>query len=165
MNVRYYIGRKYRQIKTLIEWVPIIWNTFDFDYNYSINVFKFQLERQAKYLESGNANTMSAKDKASEIRTALALMNKVYDEDYALEYQQILAKEYGDNVLDLNFGDENDEDETKRYLITYEYKKWGNSKDIDRVHSRLFKKSQLKQKRAHKLLWDFIEHNIQSWWD
>jgi len=108
---------------------------------------------------------MSAKDKASEIRTALALMNKVYDEDYALEYQQILAKEYGDNVLDLNFGDENDEDETKRYLITYEYKKWGNSKDIDRVHSRLFKKSQLKQKRAHKLLWDFIEHNIQSWWD
>lgn len=22
-----------------------------------------------------------------------------------------------------------------------------------------------KQKRAHKLLWDFIEHNIQKWWD
>ena len=30
---------------------------------------------------------------------------------------------------------------------------------------KLFKESIDKQKRAHKLLWDFIEHNIQYWWD
>ena len=36
----------------------------------------------------------------------------------------------------------------------------GDSENADE-----FVKVMKKQKRAHKLLWDFIEHNIQKWWD
>ena len=38
-------------------------------------------------------------------------------------------------------------------------------KEIDELRHEMMLLSQDKQKRAHKLLWDFIEHNIQNWWD
>ena len=36
---------------------------------------------------------------------------------------------------------------------------------IDEEKRQLIWKCRDKQKRAHKLLWDFVEHNIQKWWD
>ena len=44
-NLTYPIRRKYQQIKRVIDFLPIIWNGFDFDYTYSIQLFKKQLER------------------------------------------------------------------------------------------------------------------------
>ena len=36
---------------------------------------------------------------------------------------------------------------------------------IEDERNALMLKYREKQKRAHRLAWDFIEHNIQSWWD
>jgi len=120
----YWFKRKYRQIQRVIDFLPMIWNGFDFDYIYAIDLFKKQLERTATHLESNKAHTISAKTNAQKIRTAIRLMDIVYDEKYV------------DEFLD------------------------SNSKDREEF-VRVIKK----QKRAHKLLWDFIEHNIQKWWD
>jgi hypothetical protein len=40
-----------------------------------------------------------------------------------------------------------------------------HQKEIDEVRHQMFLDAKDKQKRAHKLLWDFVEHNIQRWWD
>ena len=79
-NLTYPIRRKYQQIKRVIDFLPIIWNGFDFDYTYSIQLFKKQLERQAKYFESGKSYSDRANQNVSRIRTAIRLMDKVYDE-------------------------------------------------------------------------------------
>jgi hypothetical protein len=49
--------------------------------------------------------------------------------------------------------------------LRWEYEKWDNSEEISEVQKKLFLESNEKQKRAHKLLWKFIEHNIRHWWD
>ena len=106
----YWVKRKIRQIKRVIDFLPLIWNGFDFDYRYATDLFRKQLERIADEMESDRGRLENAKTNAQKIRTAIRLMDKVYDEEYGCE-------------------------------------------------------SKNKQKRAHKLLWDFIEHNIQNWWD
>ena len=121
----YWVKRKIQQIKRVIDFLPLIWNGFDFDYSYSLDLFKKQLERTASFLESDKAYTLSAKTNAQKIRTALRLMDIVYDEKYVDEF--------------LDSYDGNDREGFKRVIE--------------------------KQNRAHKLLWDFIEHNIQRWWD
>ena len=107
-SIKYFFKRKYQQVERIIDFLPIIWKGYDFDYYYSIELFKKQLERQAKLFESDDLNPDRSKQNASRIRTAIRLMDKVYDGDYEMEQ---------------------------------------------------------KQNKAHKLLWDFIEHNIQYWWD
>jgi hypothetical protein len=162
-DIIYFFKRKYQQIERVIDFLPMIWNGFDFDYRYSLEFFKKSLERQAKFLESDRANTLEATQNASRIRTAIRLMDKVYDEEYATEYQDKLEQLYGDNVLDFWFEDTGEGDGST--FLRWEYEKWDNSEEIDEVRKKLFLESRQKQKRAHKLLWDFIEHNIQYWWD
>src|SRR5210317_2144530 len=104
----YWFKRKYRQIKRVIDFLPIIWKGFDFDYRYSIEVFRKQLERQAKFLELDSAITLEAKNNASRIRTAVKLMDKVYDEEYGMEYMDTIEKLYGKSLYEFVELDEKD---------------------------------------------------------
>jgi hypothetical protein len=121
------------------------------------------LERQAQFFESDKSYSDRSKQNAARIRTAIRLMDKVYDEEYGSEYHDKLEQLYGDNVLDFWFEDTGEGDGST--FLRWEYEKWDNSEEIDEVRKKLFLESKEKQKRAHKILWDFIEHNIQYWWD
>jgi hypothetical protein len=162
-GIKYFFKRKYQQIQRVIDFLPMIWNGFDFDYRYSLDLFKKSLERQAKFLESDRACTLEAKQNASRIRTAIRLMDKVYDDEYGCEYQDKLKELYGERVLDWWSEDTGRGDGTS--FLRWEYEKWDNSEEIGEVQKKLFLESNEKQKRAHKLLWKFIEHNIRHWWD
>ena len=162
-DITYFFNRKYRQIERVIDFLPIIWKGFDFDYHYSLELFKKQLERQAKFLESGNAYTSDAKHYASRIRTAIQLMDKVYDDRYEIEWVAKIEEQFGEDALDWEFEDTGDG--TGSSFITNKYEKWDNAEEIKLVKRELVKQSREKQKKAEKLLWKFIEHNIRHWWD
>jgi hypothetical protein len=162
-NFIYFFRRKYQQIQRVIDFLPIIWNGFDFDYNYSIELFKKQLERQAKFLESDRAYTSDAKNTASRIRTAIQLMGKVYDDAYEMEWIGKIEEQFGKEALEWEFEDTGDG--TGSSFITNKYEKWDNAEEIKLVKRELVKQSRQKQKKAEKLLWKFIEHNIRHWWD
>ena len=159
----YWVRRKIQQIKRVIDFFPLIWNGFDFDYRYATDLFKKQLERIADEMESDRGRLENSKVNAHKIRTAIRLMDKVYDEEYGCEYQNKLKELYGERVLDWWFEDAGRGDDSS--YLRYEYEKWDNSEEIKKVERKLFLESKDKQKKAHKLLWDFIEHNIQRWWD
>lgn len=161
----YWFKRKFWQIKNVFKWLPVIWNQYDFDYVYSVDVFKFQLEKQADYLDSDKSNTLCVKNKAKRIRMILRLMDKVYCGDYELEYIDKFEEIYGKGSSELSFV------ETENPSLLSMKRKYELTENEDKVeemnqtYHTLFLKSVKKQKRAHKLLWDLIEHNIQSFWD
>jgi hypothetical protein len=168
----YWFKRKYRQIKNVFRWLPIIWKQYDFDYSESIDVFKFQLQKQAEFFESDRACTTSAPYQAKRIRTILNFMDKVYNEEYATDYQDILKEMYGEDVLEVSFKETGDttfndfsgKDE-KLYTMVYEYESWDNAEEISQIKDELFVMCHERQKRAHRILWKLIEHNIQGFWD
>jgi len=170
--MKHFIKRKIWQIKNVFRWLPIIWKQYDFDYNYSLEVFKFQLQKQAEFLESDRAVTLCAKDKAKRIRTVIKLMDKVYDDEYGMEYQDILKEMYGEDVLEVSFvetGDTTFNDFSgkteKLFSMRYKYETWDNVDEIKKVKEQLIKESHDKQMRAHKILWSLIEKDIRDWWD
>jgi hypothetical protein len=166
--MKYFFRRKWEQIKRVIDFLPIIWEGYDFDYIYLVNLFKHQLKRQADYLESDRAMTITAKDKAKRIRTAIKLLNKVYDGDYEEEYIDKIEKLYGKTHFKFIPSDYITEDGTN----TYELKSWNENavdekhqEEIDALSREMMLLSRDKQEKAHKILWKFIEHNIRHWWD
>ena len=161
--MKYWFKRKYRQVKRVLDYLPIIWKGYDFGYRYAIDLFKDQLERTADFMESDKAMTVDANIRARRIKTAIELLDKVYDEEYGCEYQEQMKSIYGDNVLDWNFEDTERGDETS--YLKYEYEKWENKDEVKETFDKLFKQSQDKQKRVEKLVWEFISHNIRGWWD
>ena len=159
----YWFKRKYRQIERVIDFLPMIWKGFDFDYRYAIDLFRHQLIRTEKHMSSPYTMTVNANSRARRIKTAIELLDKVYEEEYGTEYQDQMNKIYGDNVLDINFEDAGQGDESS--YLTYEYEKWENKDEVKETFDKLFKQSQEKQIRAEKLVWKFISHNIRGWWD
>ena len=166
-NVTYWPLRKWRQVKNVIDWIPVIWNQFDFDYRYSLNVFRHQLAKQAKFMDSDKALGVNSKIDAEKIRMVIRLMDKVYDEDYACEYQQKLEDKYGEGVYDMRFLDIPEEPGFSRLKWAYEVdEKWAHQREqIEADSDKWFKESHEKQERAHKLLWKLIEFYIRQWWD
>jgi hypothetical protein len=164
----YWVKRKIRQIRRVIDFLPLLWNGFDFDYRYALELFRKQLERQAKFMESDKAMTLSAKTNAQKIRTAIRLMDKVYGEEYASEYMVEIDKLYGTThyeFVDIGGRNENGDSITNLVLRNENAVDDEHQKEINEVRHQMMIQSRNKQNRAHKLLWDFIEHNIQAWWD
>ena len=146
-----------------MDFLPMIWKGYDYDYRYAIELFQYQLERTADFMESDQSLTMDADIRARRIRTAVELLEKVYNEDYGCEYQDKLKELYGENVLDWWFEDTGKEDGSS--YLRLEYEKWENSEEIAEVKHKLYDESKSKQKRAEELVWKFISHNIRYWWD
>jgi len=157
------IKQFFRRLKRTIDFLPIIWKGFDFDYRYAIELFQYQLERTADFMESDRANTVDADKRAKRIRTAIALMEKVYEEDYACEYQDKLKELYGQNVLGFRFEPTEYNNDTS--YLKWEFEYWDNAEEIKQVHDKLYSEAQLKQQKAERILWKFLEHNIRGWWD
>ena len=164
----YWFKRKIRQIKRTIEFLPLIWNSYDFDYSYALDLFKKQLERIADNLET-NPVGLSAPIKAQKIRTAIRLMDKVYNEEYAMEYMDTIDKLYGTTHYDfIDTGEESKHSGEKVYTLKVTNERAINEEhqnEIEAVRNEMMKLSNDKQKKAHKLLWKFLEHNIERWWD
>ena len=158
----WYFKSKYRKVKRVLDFTPIIWKGYDFDYSYAIELFKKQLERTAIFLESDETYTRDAKLRASEIRTALRLLDRVYEEKYALDYQDKLKEIYGEEVLGFKFTPA--EDREGSYL-SWGFEDWENSEEVRKVHDKLFEESRVKQKKAEDLVWRYVGHNIRKWWD
>ena len=73
--------RFFKKIKRVIDFFPIIWRGEDYDYAYAVQLFSYQLNRTADYIEERDF-IVDAKDVANEIRTATTLLENVYEEKY-----------------------------------------------------------------------------------
>ena len=151
----------FRKLKRVWQFLPQIWRGYDFDYQYSIDLFKYQLERTADFMESDKAMTVDADIRAKRIRTAIKLLNKVYDEDYGRDYQTKMVELYGTSILDFWFEDTGNDSSCLRQAWEFRDDEY----DVKKVFDNLFKESQEKQNRAEKLVWEFISHNIKDWRD
>ena len=160
----YFFKRKYRQIKNVIRWIPVIWNNFDFDYSYALEAFKFQLGNIADHMESDRAVTMSAGVRAEKIRTIIRLMDKVYDEEYATEYQDEIERLYGPREINWEDSDKEGYVMYNGYIYEREYTQ-EQLEAINKHETILHKESQEKQEKAHKLLWKLMEFYIRGFWD
>lgn len=155
-----FVYNTYFRIKRLVRYVPIIWNSGDFDYRYAIELFRMKLEDIATFMESDKAWSATAKQDARRIRTAIQLLENVYDEKYSTEYFDIMQSTYGENCMDFNF-----DEKYKINRLKYEFETWDNADEMLIHLNKLQKQCWKRQEKAEKLIWRFIEHNIVRWWD
>lgn len=164
------IKQFFRRVKRTIDFLPIIWNGYDFDYGCALDLFRYQLERTADFLDSDRANNIDAKKISFRIKTATTLMQKVYNDEYEMEWMDQIQKEFGPTALNLKSvlikkDTPGLEELTGHYLYKSEYEDWDNAEEIRERISVLSVQSREKQKKAERILWQWINHNIKCWWD
>lgn len=146
----------FHKIKNILNWIPIIWKQDDTKYTYSVSVFREQLINMANRFEK--EGYMYGYHR---IETIINLMDKVYSYQYANEYKESLIRPYGDFDTEFIF----DKDKNKLITNVVWHRVYTNYEieQLNVIHQKAFEISAEKQRKAHKLLWKLIEHNIQKW--
>lgn len=71
----------FERLKKIIEWVPVLWGTFDFDRSSVYIVLQFQLSRLRKVLEKNHRHVGVEKD-IEKIRGCEFLIKRILNDDY-----------------------------------------------------------------------------------
>jgi len=153
----------FRRIKRVIDFLPTIWKGYDFDFYYSIELFKHQLERQAKFFESSKSYRQDSLHQASRIRTVIKLMDIVYNEKYHDETNATMERIYGQQRFEFI-----ENKDIGMYSLDIRWEKAmddEHNEAIMKLWSDQMKFAANKTKRAHGILWRMVEHNIKNWWD
>lgn len=154
---------KFYQIKRVIDFFPIIWKGRDFDFMYAVDLFNYQLERLADFLESDKALGVDAKLRAQRIRTTLKLMQKVYNEEYTSSCLEQVEELYGEEKWE--FIPTEDPNYCTLKIRNEKAVSEEHQKEIDEIRSKFLTESYETQKKAHRVVWKLVERNIQRWWD
>ena len=151
----------FTKLSRLIDWIPVIWNTGDYDYGYSIDIFRYQLERTANYIER-HGHLENGQLVVSQIRTAVDLIDKSYLGGYVEQAEEEFERQYGKCEMLFN---EYDED-------NFELKLWWpiaedseHNDQINDFHTAHMFAAYEKADRAKALLWKYVNKNIETWWD
>ena len=163
----YWFRRKWRQIKRVVDFLPIIWKGYDWDYHYAIELFQHQLKRTAKEIRI-RGNSVDRENTASRIETAVELMEKVYDEEYAFEYSTKMEEKYGRSSFEFKELDKLDERGDPYYEMVEEWEQNYTEAElmlINEEKNAAMWEARAKQDKAHRILWQYIEYNIRRWWD
>lgn len=154
----------YRNIKRIIRWIPVLWNNYDFDYRYAIDVFIFKLNELADYMDSEYSCTLRAPEKAKRIRLAIKLLERGLDEYYHEEAMLKVTELYGEKEMITKPID----DKPGTFSIDFVWVKDltpEEMKEADKFYSKMIKEGYAKDARAMKLAWRIIEQDIRGWWD
>lgn len=151
----------FRKLKRLVEWLPVIWRGDDYDYNFAINAFKYQLERTAKYIEK-NGHLENGKQVVLQIRTATELIDKVYNDGYLDEAEAQFGRQYG--TSEIVFTDY-DGDNFEINIQWHSALNFEHNDEINEFYKAHMMHAYNKTKRGQDLLWRYIARNIDRWWD
>jgi hypothetical protein len=166
---RYYHTDFIYGVKNLWNWFSIIWKDRDWDYDFTYNLLKFKLEKQAVYIYHHGVHNDAKRD--AEKMFLCARLIEIQQEDlYAYEHL-----EYLDQSHEFVPTDETEQFYTVETTITrddltdYLNKYSRQYRLIDKTdkddHEIAREIAHNNQKRSRKLLFKILEQNIERWWD
>lgn len=144
------LKRFYDNLRRLKIWIPVIWNNYEFDWNYLFKIMQTKLKLMEEFFYDENkCISQDHKKRAKEIKIARILCDRLYNENY-------------DDMLDLVRWYDGFDDFIVRLnsqaktitcnTIGWTGKRWGNYEDY------------MKQQDLDLLLKLFKKH-LFDWWD
>ena len=187
-KIGYKVKGFFTSVGNLIKWFPVIWKDRDWDDHYIFEVFKFKLEKQAKYIKEKGFHTNSDLD-AKRMMLCVKLMEKIQEDFYTMEYMDYEDKDFffvptgvgiedgeGGYYMETRLKKENLNDFFKIHPLVYKKivtdKKYHifnmDNEDLTsyEVKSRIaLNIGRYNHERARKLLFKILSENIERWWN
>ena len=187
-KIGYKVKGFFTSVGNLIKWFPVIWKDRDWDDHYIFEVFKFKLEKQAKYIKEKGFHTNSDLD-AKRMMLCVKLMEKVQEDFYTMEYMDYEEKDFffvptgegiedgeGGYYMETRLKKENLNDFFKKYPLVYKkiitnkkyhiFKMDNDDLTSYEVKSRIaLNIGRYNHERARKLLFKILSENVERWWN
>jgi hypothetical protein len=151
-----------RKIKRLIDWLPVIWNDYDWDYHALYVIMRKKLSRMEPAIRDGCAIT--SESTADDIHFAVMLLDRLIACDYLTNALIPHKREWGE-LGEMILGEE------ENGLVEWLGSNW---EFADTEEKRLQAEEQFRiagknsdwsEERDKEMLFDYLAKNIRNWWD
>lgn len=160
-SIKYYC---WNPIKTVIQWLPIIWKDRQGDDYYIFMILRRKLELTANHIEYMD-HYVGCEHDVKRIRLIIKLIDKFINEDYELEHFSYI--EYDWNI---RFPRDIIKDDTLKYMNLYPTWKRRAINKLTK-HNQLidnyrlsFEIASLRHEKCKYLIFDLMKKDIERWW-
>lgn len=171
-----------KKVKRVIDWLPVIWGTREYDYGYLYRIMLKQLERMEEFFSSEDPLSVEATNVAEEIREAIRLLKRQRDTSPIYEEElKDFHEKWGETIMifDDNVPDYLEEEYEEGTVfdregkvmgspLMFTYEKVDNIEDWEKAFiasSKAYRKAREKEEKEHRELWEFFRDRIKFWWD
>lgn len=148
-----------KRVKRVLEYIPIIWKTHDWDHSYSLQIYAYSLKRLKRCIENGYG--LDRNKYAKRLQVVINLIERMEDSEKTMEHRyELLDKEFGESDIQMESSEDNfgfftmKENNPRRN--TEEYKK--------RLNQYLLEARRLNEK-DHRLLSKYLFKYSKQFWD
>lgn len=161
-DIRYPFRLFFRYVSKMFSYGRHLWNDFDFDWVYLLQIMKFKMERMAKAMDKGM--TVSAPRHAKEIRHAIAVIDRIINDDYANFGYNKLEEKYGKS--DWKFLPIEDSKYSELLIERERARKGTPDYEAERKETmKIIHNAERQRKADIKYLFEYIAKHLQGWWD
>lgn len=159
--------------ENLYSWHKFYWNDRNWDYAYFVDIIIFKLEKMKDYFSSyTQRNNICCTSHhnliVSRIELIINLLRKIYIEDYwmRLAHFNIEAK-YGKTITHFKATNVKDFDGLymNEFIIENEFVTDENREEYEKFYEIEINHAEMMTKKATKLVWNLISHNLTNFWD
>lgn len=152
-----------RWIKRIIEYAPILWDDWDWDYSAFLRLMQYKLKRMRTCIIK-NDIICAAPRVGKQIRYAEFLIERILNDDYFPELQAELEEKFGETKW--NFIPVDDPPGCSRLEFTYNKCKTAKeNKEADKARQNLYEKQRKELEKDYDRLFRHIRKFLQRWWD
>jgi inorganic triphosphatase YgiF len=142
-------------IKNIIGWSKVLWNNFDWDHAFLLEVLEYKLSRMKKYFENGKITTVETYDEMLEkLNIALTACNQLVSRDFESELIDPHYEKYPFHVDEWT-------DEQGRKVHGKHPMKGQERKDFLAIDKKIKKQ----EKKYKHQLFDTMRDYHDWWWD
>lgn len=152
-----FLPRKFRRIKHVLAWVPLLWKDFDWDYGYLLLVLHFKLSRMRDTILANNI-IVEAERVAGEIDICVKALERIMENDYTKGEEEEFTEKYGEHKYSVG----------KNNIVDFYFEKArlkGLDDEADKEWWKLRELGEERLKRDYHLLFTTMEEKIRGWWD
>ena len=160
----YFPKRVIRFLKTLMQYIPHIWKTFEWDSDI-LNTIELRLTIFKKHIEKHGYHVNVKKD-IKNLNKALELIQKLKDEDnYYDEDKKEFEQKWGKSIWYREDHLLNDKhDGSYRIMSRFEKETNENSNQIRKEQRQMYKKSAARYNKDWNKLWALLNKELRNWW-
>ncbi len=148
--------QKIKAINRVIEWAPVVWMNYDWDYHYLFIIMYHKLDRMENCIRI-YGHAVNNEQTADNIKVAKLLLDRICKNDYVEKATRQLDKEYGGWDFDWS----------SKHLKKI-YRRPLTEKQIyyyDKATEKAYRHAEYMKKQDIEYLFKYMQKHYQKWWD